>query len=262
MTTQVPKDQLMEGKESDKSFREHITKENISLIRNNISILQINLGKLCNQACHHCHVEAGPKRTEIMSKETIDIILNLLDKAPNIETVDLTGGAPELNPHFKYLVTELTKRQKSIIDRCNLTILFEPGQGDLANFLAENKIEICASLPCYLEENVDGQRGKGVFNKSIEGLLLLNKLGYGKDPNLILNLVYNPSGINLPPEQKQLEEQYKIHLKEKYNIEFNSLFTITNMPIKRYLHSLIRDNLYEKYMQILNDNFNKMLPRM
>jgi radical SAM/Cys-rich protein len=239
------------------AFHQKLKDSNISLIRDNISTLQINLGKMCNQACHHCHVEAGPKRTEIMEKSTMDVILALLDKSPDIKVVDLTGGAPELNPNFKYLVTELKKRNKHIIDRCNLTILFEPNQEYLAEFLAEQKVEICASLPCYLEDNVDAQRGKGVFDKSIKALNLLNDLGYGTKENLTLNLVYNPQGINLSPNQATLEGQYKIYLEEKFGIRFNNLFTITNMPIKRFLHSLMRDNLYDKYMLSLTDNFNE-----
>jgi len=239
-----------------KSFQTIVKENNISLIRDKLSILQINLGKMCNQACHHCHVEAGPKRTEIMEKETIEVILDLLDNAPYIKTIDLTGGAPELNPHFKYLIKELKKRQKHIIDRCNLTILFEPYMEDLAQFLSMQEVEICASLPCYLEDNVDSQRGQGVFKKSIEGLKLLNKLGYGIKENLILNLVYNPQGINLPPPQTSLEEQYKKYLKKELNIEFNHLFAITNMPIKRFLHTLKRDGQYEEYMNILHTNFN------
>ena len=238
------------------SFQEKLSENSLSLIRDNLNILQVNLGKLCNQACHHCHVEAGPKRTEIMTKKTIDRLLFLIDQTPEIKTIDLTGGAPEMNPHFRYLVKELKTRNKHIIDRCNLTILFEPGQEDLAEFLKDNNVEICASLPCYLEDNVDKQRGKGVFDKSIKALNKLNNLGYTANNNLILNLVYNPQGINLPPGQKNLESQYKKFLKENFNISFNQLFTITNMPIKRFAHFLIRENLHEKYMKSLNDNFN------
>ena len=236
------------------SFIQKLKNHGVDLVRKNVNILQINVGKMCNQACHHCHVEAGPKRTEIMKKNTIDTLLELLDKTPSINTIDLTGGAPELNPNFKYFVTELKKRNKHIINRCNLTILLENGQENTAEFLAKNNIEICASLPCYLEDNVNKQRGNGVFNKSITALQILNKLGYGKD--LILNLVFNPQEINLPPAQDTLEIQYKNYLKEKFGIVFNNLFTITNMPIKRYKHYLKREKLYDKYMQILVDNFN------
>jgi radical SAM/Cys-rich protein len=219
--------------------------------------LQINIGKRCNQACHHCHVESGPNRTENMELPTIDRLLELLASASGTKIVDITGGAPELNPHFRCFVNEVRAMGKTVIDRCNLTIFFEEGQERTAEFLAKNCVEVVASLPCYLEEHVDAQRGNGTFNKSIEALKLLNSLGYGiEGSGLVLNLVHNPVGIHLPPDQKQLESDYRVYLKEKFCIIFNSLFTITNMPIKRYAHMLKRMGKMSEYMQLLKDNFN------
>lgn len=239
------------------TFVQNLSNHKLYIKRNSISTLQINIGKRCNQACHHCHVEAGPKREENMDLKTISRILELVNKTPSIKTVDITGGAPELNPHFRHFVENSKKLNKNIIDRCNLTILLEKGQEDTALFLAKNNVEIIASLPCYEENNVNKQRGRYVFNKSIKALKILNSIGYGKkDSDLILNLVYNPVGEHLPPEQLQLELDYKKSLKDKYNIEFNSLFTITNMPINRYAHSLKRNNKYDNYMKLLMDNFN------
>lgn len=235
-------------------FEEKLREEKIVLKRRDIKILQVNIGKVCNQACHHCHVESGPNRTENMVLETVDRLLDLLRKEPQIHTVDITGGAPELNANFRYFVTEIRKMGKEVIDRCNLTVLFEKGQEDMAQFLAENGVQIVASLPCYIEDNVNGQRGGGVFGKSIKALKMLNDLGYGKD--LTLNLVYNPTGEYLPPDQEGLQADYKKHLKEAFDIEFNALFTITNMPIKRYAHMLERDGKMKDYMQLLIDNFN------
>lgn len=240
-----------------KTFEAALREHNIELKRDAIKILQVNIGKRCNQACHHCHVESGPNRTENMELETVERLLELLECEPQIHTVDITGGAPELNPHFRYFVSEIRKMGKQVIDRCNLTILFEEGQEDTAEFLAENKVQIVASLPCYKEDNVDKQRGKGVFGKSIAALEKLNALGYGKkDSGLILNLVYNPVGEHLPPAQAKLEADYHAHLKDEFGIEFNHLFTITNMPIKRYAHALERDGKMKDYMQLLIDNFN------
>lgn len=239
------------------NFAKTLAEHNIILKRQEIKILQVNIGKICNQACHHCHVESGPKRTENMELETVDRLLELLAKEPDIHTVDITGGAPELNKHFRYFAAAIRKMGKEVIDRCNLTVLFEPNQEDTAEFLAENKIQIVASLPCYLEDNVNKQRGGGVFDKSIKALQQLNALGYGKsDSGLTLNLVYNPVGEHLPPAQKPLEDDYKKYLKEKFDIEFNQLFTITNMPIKRYAHMLEREGRIEDYMKLLTDNFN------
>lgn len=240
-----------------KNFTQVLKEHNLALKREQIEILQVNIGKRCNQACHHCHVESGPNRTENMELKTVDRLLELLSQSPKIHTVDITGGAPELNPHFRYFVKEIRKMGKDVIDRCNLTVFYEKGQEDTPEFLAENGIQIVASLPCYKEDNVNAQRGKGVFGKSISALLKLNKLGYAKlSSNLNLNLVYNPVGEHLPPAQNQLEIDYKKHLKKEFNIEFNQLFTITNMPIKRYAHTLKRDGKIESYMQLLIDNFN------
>ena len=240
-----------------KAFETALLEHNIELKRKSVKILQVNIGKRCNQACHHCHVESGPDRIENMELETVDRLLKLLSCEPQIHTVDITGGAPQLNPHFRYFVTKIREMGKAVIDRCNLTVLFEEGQKDTAEFLAKNKIQIMASLPCYKEDNVDSQRGKGVFNKSITALQELNKLGYGKGGSgLTLNLVYNPVGEHLPPAQTGLEEEYHAHLKDKFGISFNHLFTITNMPIKRYAHALERDGRMNDYMQLLIDNFN------
>ncbi len=239
------------------SFQAALEEHNIELKRETIKILQVNIGKRCNQACHHCHVESGPNRTENMELETVNRILHLLKQEPQIHTVDITGGAPELNPHFRYFVSEIRKMDKTVIDRCNLTVLFEPGQEDTAEFLAAQKVQVVASLPCYKEDNVDAQRGKGVFDKSIAGLNKLNALGYGRPGSgLELNLVYNPVGEHLPPDQKDLEADYHVHLEKTFGITFNHLFTITNMPIKRYAHALQRDGKIQDYMQLLIDNFN------
>ena len=227
------------------------------LRRGELTTLQINVGKLCNQACHHCHVEAGPKRTEIMTAETAQRVLALLTATPSIQTVDITGGAPELNPNFRALVHESRRMDTRVIDRCNLTVLFEPGQETLPQFLAANQVEITASLPCYTETNVDQQRGKGAFEKSIRALRLLNNLGYGRNGSeLILNLVYNPLGASLPPPQAKLEADYKRELRNHFGIEFNHLFTITNMPIKRFADFLLREGKHEEYLDLLANNFN------
>ncbi len=236
-------------------FRETLKNNNVNLERKSISTLQVNMGKLCNQACSHCHVEAGPKRTEVMNYEVISKILNLLKKENSIKIIDITGGAPELNTNFKYFVKELKKLKLHIIDRCNLTVLHEIGQEKTSEFLAKNNVEIIASLPCYTEQNVDQQRGRGVFIKSIDSIKKLNKLGYGLG-KLKLNLVYNPLGAFLPPSQSKLEKEYKKFLKEKFNIFFNNLFTLTNMPIKRFNHYLNRNGEYESYMNLLLQNFN------
>lgn len=223
--------------------------------RTRLRVLQINLGKRCNQACLHCHVGAGPKRTEMMDARTADRLIALMD-SKELQTVDITGGAPELNPHFRTLVRAARDRGLHVIDRCNLTILFEPGQEDLAEFLAENEVEVVASLPCYSEKNVDAQRGRGVFGVSIRGLQLLNSLGYGHDSRLPLNLVYNPGGPFLPPEQSGLERDYKTRLAHDFGIVFNALFTITNMPIARFLDDLKRSGQHQPYMQKLVEAYN------
>jgi len=224
--------------------------------RAQLETLQVSLGYLCNQQCLHCHVDASPRRKEIMSAETIaDVIIFLKEK--NIKSLDLTGGAPEMNPDFFTLVKAARDMGVHVIDRCNLTVLLEEGYEKTALFLAENKVEVTASMPCYLEENVDAQRGKGVFDHSIEGLKLLNRYGYGLDEELQLNLVYNPQGINLPPSQEQLEHDYKKELKQRYGISFNNLYTITNMPIKRFGSTLLSKGLFEEYMQILKNSYSK-----
>jgi len=221
------------------------------LERTELETLQVNLGYTCNQSCLHCHVNAGPNRTEQMSIETIHDVLNAL-KTHGIKKLDLTGGAPELNPHFRYLIREARKLNVHIIDRCNLTILTEENQQDLAEFLAQNHVEVVASLPCYNQQNVDKQRGKGVFDRSIDGLQQLNKLGYGfKDNGKILNLMYNPTGAFLPPPQKSLEADYRQQLRNDFNIEFSNLYTLTNMPIMRFGSTLISKGEFDNYMQLL-----------
>ncbi|MDG2203239.1 MAG: arsenosugar biosynthesis radical SAM protein ArsS, partial [Burkholderiales bacterium] len=227
------------------------------IYREKVETLQINLGYLCNQACLHCHVNAGPTRKEQMTLDTIEEIVQLIDDVKP-KMVDLTGGAPELNVHFKYLVTEITKRRISIIDRCNLTILSEPGQEDLTQFLSKHRVIVTASLPCYSEENVDSQRGDGVFERSIDGLRQLNGVGYGKgNPDLQLHLVYNPIGASLPPPQKTLEKEYKQHLSENYDVSFDSLLTITNMPIKRFGSTLISRGEFGSYLQLLESSYQE-----
>jgi radical SAM/Cys-rich protein len=227
------------------------------LARDEVTTLQINVGKRCNQACHHCHVEAGPKRKEIMPVEVADRVLEVLGNSPAAQVVDITGGAPELNPNFRRLVIESRKMGRNVIDRCNLTVLFEPGMEDLAEFLAENEVEIIASLPCYTAANVDQQRGRGVFDKSIAALHLLNDLGYGKDGSpLQLNLVYNPLGASLPPPQNRLELDYKRELRAHFDIEFHHLLTLTNMPIRRFAAFLQQSGKESWYMSLLVNHFN------
>jgi radical SAM/Cys-rich protein len=222
-----------------------------SIRRGRLETLQVNLGYRCNQSCLHCHVAAGPTRTEQMSEETVEAVLAALEKQ-NIVALDLTGGAPELNPHFRHIVQKARALGVRVIDRCNLTILEEPGQEDLAAFMAGHRVEIVASLPCYLEENVDRQRGKGVFETSIRALRKLNALGYGRqDSGLILNLVYNPQGPALPPPQEKLELDYNRHLDERYGISFNRLYTLTNMPIQRFGSMLVSRGQFQQYMALL-----------
>jgi radical SAM/Cys-rich protein len=218
-------------------------------------ILQVNLGYKCNQTCVHCHVNAGPTRTEMMSRETVSEVIAFL-KASGIRTLDITGGAPELNPHFRGLTLAARDLGIHVIDRCNLTILHEPGQGDLASFLARNRVEVVASLPCYLEDNVDAQRGKGVFEASIRALKTLNALGYGRGGSgLELNLVYNPQGPNLPPPQDKLEQDYHRHLAERFGIVFGRLYVLTNMPIQRFGSMLISQGRFEHYMTVLKNAY-------
>jgi len=221
-----------------------------------IDTLQINIGYKCNQACKHCHVNSSPTRTEMMSDEIIDLIPKIISKY-QIKNLDITGGAPELHPKFKKLILSLRNLEVNIIDRCNLTIFFEEGFQDLPSFLAENKVTITASLPCYEKDNVERQRGFGVFDKSIKAIKILNNLGYGKtNQKLQLNLVYNPINPTLPPPQEKLEIDYKKTLYEKYKITFNKLYTITNMPINRYADFLKMNNELEQYFDLLTKNFN------
>ncbi len=223
--------------------------------RDALQTLQVNLGYLCNQQCLHCHINAGPKRTEIMDKKTIEAVLCFLEQH-RVNTLDLTGGAPELNPHFRYLVSRARQLGVHVIDRCNLTILSEPGQEALAEFLAAEQVEVVASLPCYLEENVNGQRGKGVFSASIEGLRKLNALGYGDpDSSLVLDLMYNPTGPFLPPPQTVLEQDYRRVLGEQYGVRFNHLFTLVNMPIQRFGSALVSNGQFDEYMALLRNSF-------
>ncbi len=228
-----------------------------SLHADRIEILQVNLGKLCNMTCEHCHVDAGPDRREVMRRSTIDSVIRVLEKHPQIRTLDLTGGAPEMNPHFRELVVAARSLDRHVIDRSNLTILLAKSFEHLPQFLAENSVEIVASLPCYVEENTDAQRGDGAFSKSIKALRQLNALGYG-DPEkrLMLTLVYNPVGPSLPPDQTKLEAAYRDELDSRFGIRFDRLFTITNMPVSRYLDHLLTTGEYHRYMQKLIDAFN------
>jgi radical SAM/Cys-rich protein len=224
--------------------------------RKSLETLQVNLGYRCNQTCVHCHVNAGPNRKEMMDSVTVDQVLEVL-RTRRLATVDLTGGAPELNPHFRRLVAAARALGVRVIDRCNLTILFEPGQEDLAEFLAAQRVEVIASLPCYSADNVDRQRGAGVFEKSISALRRLNGLGYGQpDTGLALHLVYNPQGPVLPPNQEKLEADYKRELSVHFGIVFNQLFAIANMPIQRFGSTLISKGQFADYMRLLKDNFS------
>lgn len=228
-----------------------------AISRKPLDTLQVNLGYKCNQRCLHCHVNAGPTRTEMMPAELIALIPEVL-AARHIQTLDLTGGAPELHEQFRELVSAATNIGVKVIDRCNLTILFEPNQEGLAEFLAANKVEIVASLPCYSLKNVDAQRGEGVFDKSIAGLQLLNSLGYGMpDSGLVLNLVYNPQGASLPPNQQALEADYRRELRSHFDIEFNHLFALANMPIKRFGSTLVSKGEFKPYMDLLKSNFSE-----
>ena len=223
--------------------------------RKNLDTLQVNLGYKCNQACFHCHVNASPDRKEMMQRETVDDVIALMGAA-KVKLLDLTGGAPELNEHFRDLVRTARSMGVRVIDRCNLTILDEPGFEDLAEFLAEQQVEVSASLPCYSQANVDKQRGEGVFDKSIAGLKKLNALGYGQPGSgLMLNLVYNPQGPSLPPPQEALEADYHRLLKQNFGIVFNHLYTITNMPIQRFGSTLVSKGQFEPYMDLLVSAF-------
>jgi radical SAM/Cys-rich protein len=226
-----------------------------ALRRRRLDTLQVNVGYRCNQSCLHCHVNAGPHRTEEMSGETVDLVLEVL-RARGVPTLDITGGAPELNPHFRRLASAARALGAQVIDRCNLTILFESGQEDLAEFLATERIDIVASLPCYSLERVDRQRGAGVFDKSIAALQKLNALGYGQpDSGLTLNLVYNPQGAALPPEQHALQADYQRELGAHYGIRFNNLFALANMPIQRFGSTLVSRGEFQSYMRLLKQSF-------
>lgn len=244
---------------SIRSFGRTLRAHHVALERRAVEILQINVGKLCNQACHHCHVEAGPKRTEQMDARTAARVVELIAQARDLMAIDLTGGAPELNANFRFLVRAARAAGKDVIDRCNLTVLLLRGQEDTAEFLAEERVTIVASLPCYSRERLEQQRGLGVFDQSIEALLRLNALGYGRpDSGLQLDLVYNPVGASLPPPQAVLEAAYKRELAEHFGIVFNRLLTITNMPIKRFRHQLEREGELAAYQQLLLDAFNPL----
>src|SRR5881296_721973 len=238
-------------------FAKKLAQHSLSLRRGRAEILQVNVGKLCNLMCVHCHVNAGPKRKEIMSRETIDRIIGWFGKT-EIPTIDLTGGAPEMIPDFRYFIEQVKSLQptRHVIDRCNLTILLERGYEDLAPFLARNKVEIIASMPCYSPENVNAQRGEGVFEGSIAALQLLNSLGYGIHADLPLHLVYNPVGAFLPPAQTELETDYKRELQKHFGIVFNNLYTLTNLPIGRFASYLRHNNKLNEYMELLVQAFN------
>ncbi len=227
------------------------------IARKRLETLQVNVGYRCNQTCVHCHVNAGPNRTEEMGRDVVDTVLAFL-RASSVKTLDVTGGAPELNPHFRSLVADARALDVHVIDRCNLTILNQPGHEDLAEFLAAQRVEVIASLPCYLEDNVDRQRGKGVFAGSIGALQKLNALGYGRaDTGLALNLVYNPQGPSLPPPQGALEDAYRAHLRCEYGVEFNRVYTLANMPIQRFGSTLISKGQFNAYMKLLRDSYHE-----
>jgi len=238
-------------------FSERLAASGVNLRHTRTEVLQINVGKICNLTCVHCHVNAGPNRKEIMTRETVDRIIDWLAKT-EIPTVDLTGGAPEMIPDFRYFIERVRALEpfRKIIDRCNLTILLEPGYEGLAQFLARHKVEIIASMPCYTPENVNAQRGEGVFDGSIAGLQLLNSLGYGVDIDLPLHLVYNPVGAFLPGPQAELEADYKRELKTHFGIVFNKLYTITNLPIARFASYLKHNGKLDEYMELLMSAFN------
>ena len=248
---------MLRPKQGDLRFEEALAEHGQSPLRTtNIAVLQVNVGKLCNQTCRHCHVDAGPSRQEVMSRETMAGCLRFIERR-RIPTLDITGGAPEMNPHFRWLVASARSLGCHVIDRCNLTILLAPGFEDLSELLGDSRVEIIASLPCYLAENTDTQRGATVFARSIEALEKLNSLGYGaEESGLTLNLVYNPLGPSLPPPQAELEAAYRRELTERYGIKFNRLYTITNMPISRFLDDLMRQGKMDEYMQQLIASFN------
>jgi len=237
-------------------FAVRLSQEGTCLTRVGIHMVQINVGKLCNQSCGHCHVEAGPRRMEIMTRKMAELVVDFV-QATEAQTADITGGAPELNPSFRWLVKQLACGGRHVMDRCNLTILSEPGQEGLAEFLADLGVEIIASLPCYTQENVDQQRGQGVYRKSIAALKQLNALGYGRaGSGLVLNLVYNPLGAFLPGSQAELEVDYRRELDTAHGISFNRLLTITNAPLGRFAHLLHKNGEYATYCATLTTAFN------
>eukprot|EP00940_MAST-03C_sp_MAST-3C-sp2_P001346 g1346.t1 len=256
--TKIEKRKSLESRDVVPNFRATVRKHGAKLSRRAARVMQLNIGLYCNQACEHCHVDSTPKRgSEMMSRENADHCLRIIRNSPSVEIVDITGGAPELNREFKYIVRNVRKMGLHIIDRCNLTVLLEPRQKGLAEFLRDHEVHIIASLPCYLESNVDNQRGDQVFARSIRALQLLNRLGYGKgDSKLQLDLVYNPTGVHLPPSASKLQVDYKRVLKEKYGIEFDKLICITNMPINRFHDFLLKEKKLETYMRLLYDEFN------
>ena len=226
------------------------------LSRRTIDALQVNMGRYCNQACIHCHVEAGPTRKEMMSRDTVEAVLRFLSGS-KIPTLDITGGAPELHKDFDYLVESAAGLGRQVMDRCNLTVIFEPGKDYLPEFFRRHRVELVCSLPCYTEQKVDQQRGKGTFDLSIRALQLFNQLGYGRpESGLVLNLVYNPVGPHLPPPQEKLEQDYKRILRDRFGIEFNRLYCLSNMPITRHAMHLKLRGEYDRYMQLLESNFN------
>jgi radical SAM/Cys-rich protein len=246
--------EVRSGVNFDSALRRHL---GAPLNRCAVTTVQVNLGRLCNQACQHCHVDAGPDRTEVMTPNAASRLIRLLRASRRVEVVDLTGGAPELNPSFRKLVLEARRCGCRVIDRCNLTVLLEPGMEDLAQFLADQGVVIAASLPCYGADNVDRQRGRGVFEKSIRALRRLNRLGYGRaGSGLELDLVYNPAGAFLPPPQEELEQQYRSRLRASFGIEFDHLLTMTNMPIRRFRTQLDRKGQYHEYLDLLVRRFN------
>ncbi len=236
-------------------FEATLASHRLRLIRQSPRVLQINTGKICNLTCVHCHVNAGPRRKEIMTRDTVDRILEWL-RPTAIEVVDLTGGTPEMIPDFSYFVEQLRMMGRRVMDRCNLTILNEPDYEWVADFHVANEVEIVASMPCYSPENVNAQRGDGVFDSSIKALQTLNGKGYGIDPRLKIDLVYNPLGASLPPDQAELEQAYKRELEMHFGIVFNQLYAITNMPIARFTSFLKRQSKYAEYMQLLLESFN------
>ncbi|MFN0054267.1 MAG: arsenosugar biosynthesis radical SAM (seleno)protein ArsS [Planctomycetales bacterium] len=249
--------ELLEGNAAISPFGKGLAEHGLAPLRGiGVEILQVNVGRVCNQTCRHCHVDAGPDRRESMSQQTLQACLDVLARTA-IPVVDITGGAPEMNPHFRWFVAEVRRLGRRVIDRCNLTILMPPGHDDLPEFLAAQQVEIIASLPCYLEQNVDAQRGDGVFRRSLAALRQLNNLGYGQpDSPLALHLVYNPVGPALPPAQQKLEEAYHRELQARYGVVFHRLYTITNMPISRFLDDLLQQGQYEAYMETLIAAFN------